>query len=200
MSISKPHFLLFSDAQQGSSRTECSGRWRFVLESCHSKRKIEATDTEPDGEHQRLELLAFVRGLEALDQPSRVTLVTASRYVNRGLRFGLEEWRDNGWRWDRFGSRVHVKNHDLWQRVDRALRFHTVECRWWRRDRATESRQATRDAAHLSDDPIERDSTSNIRSGAPPIFRSFLRFLSSLLSLVTGRPPRRPNWRPRLAF
>jgi hypothetical protein len=31
---------------------------------------------------------------------------------------------------------VPIKNRDLWQRVDRALEFHHVECRTWRIDRA----------------------------------------------------------------
>jgi ribonuclease HI len=78
--------------------------------------------------------LAVVRGLEALAQPSRVTLVTHSRYVNRGLTYGLAEWRANGWQWEHFGQMVPVKNRDLWQRVDRALLFHQLDCRRWRFD------------------------------------------------------------------
>ena len=39
-------------------------------------------------------LLAVVRGLEALPEPSRVTLVTTSGWIRRGLRFGLDNWRD----------------------------------------------------------------------------------------------------------
>jgi hypothetical protein len=80
---------------------------------------------------ERLELLAVVRGLEALDGPARVTLVTRSRYVSRGIRFGITEWRANEWQWERFGRVVPVKDHDLWQRVDRALLFHRVECQSW---------------------------------------------------------------------
>ena len=75
-----------------------------------------------------------VRGLEALEQPSRVTVVTPSRYVSRGFLFGLEEWRENGWRWERFGEMTAIKNRDLWQRIDRAMQYHQVECRVWRFD------------------------------------------------------------------
>ena len=66
--------------------------------------------------------------LESLDQPSQVTLVECGRYVRQGLQYGLAEWRENGWRWEFFGDMVPVKNGDLWQRLDRALRFHQVEC------------------------------------------------------------------------
>jgi hypothetical protein len=89
------------------------------------------SDEEATACGERLELLAVVRGLEALDGPARVTLVTKSRYVSRGLRFGMAEWRVNDWQWERFGRVVPVKDHDLWQRVDRALLFHQVECQAW---------------------------------------------------------------------
>jgi len=98
-----------------------------VLESADGANRLEAADQER-ASSERLELLALVRGLEALDQPSKVTLVTSSRYVSRGIRFGLTQWRDNGWHWERFGQMSPIKDHDLWQRVDQALQFHEVEC------------------------------------------------------------------------
>ena len=139
----RPHYLLFSDADTDSA-SDNPRRWRFRLEALDGTAELEAADEEPELERDRLALLAVVRGLEALDQPSRVTLVTSSRYVARGLRFGLEDWRQNCWQWERFGRLTPVKNNDLWQRVDRALRFHQVECRTWRFD-----------AAHV-DRPVQR--------------------------------------------
>ena len=95
---------------------------------------FEAGGIEPDVRGERLELLCVVRGLEALDQPSRVTLITSSTYVREGIRYGLQQWRANGWRWESFGKMVPVKNQDLWQRVDAALQFHRLECQVWRFD------------------------------------------------------------------
>jgi len=60
-----------------------------------------------------------------------VTLVTKSRYVSRGMKRGLADWRANSWHWERFGRVVPVRDHDLWRRVDRALHFHQVDCRLW---------------------------------------------------------------------
>src|SRR5262245_14269365 len=117
MSVPAPHFLLFSDARRKSTAGNNSGRWRFVLEAVDGADKLEATDIEPGTPGDRLDLLAVVRGLEALDQPSRVTLVTSSRYVSEGLRYGLTEWRETNWHWECFGKMVPIKNHDLWQRV-----------------------------------------------------------------------------------
>lgn len=141
MSVPLPHFLLISEAEwELSSSIAASrgvaGRWRFVLEATDGSSALEAADEDAAEDGERLELLAVVRGLEALEQPSRVTLVTSSRYVCQGIRFGLEEWRETDWQWERFGELVPIKHADLWRRVDTALRYHSVECRTWRIDRA----------------------------------------------------------------
>ncbi|HUT12222.1 MAG TPA: RNase H family protein [Thermoguttaceae bacterium] len=125
MSVSIPHYLLFSQA----SPTDDSGRWHFVLRSTDGAEQFEAEDDEPAVRGERLALLTIVRALEALDRPSQVTLVGCSPYVQRGVEYGLPEWRDNGWRWEFFGQMVPVKNGDLWQRMDRALCFHRLDCR-----------------------------------------------------------------------
>ncbi len=131
MNASAPHYLLFSDSRDAAEPS----RWRFVLRSSDGSRHLVAEDIEPGTQGERLELLTVVRGLEALDQPSRVTLMTSSAYVREGIRYGLTEWRRSGWRWEAFGQLIPVKNSDLWQRLDHALRFHQVECRRWRVDR-----------------------------------------------------------------
>ncbi len=132
MNASIPHYLLFSEAIDGDP----SGRWRLKLRSADGALQFEADEIEPATRGERLALLAVVRGLEALDQPSRVTLVTSSAYVREGIRHGVSEWRRNGWCWEFFGQMVPVKNRDLWRRIDRAMSFHDVECRTrnWRFD------------------------------------------------------------------
>jgi ribonuclease HI len=120
-----PRYVLFSQV----NRAFGPGRWQFALCRADGLEKLEASDIEPEARGERLDLLTVVRALEALDQPSRVTLVGCSLYVRRGMQYGLEEWRGNGWRWEFFGQMVPVKNGDLWQRMERALRFHRVDCR-----------------------------------------------------------------------
>jgi ribonuclease HI len=128
MHASTPHYLLFSEAS-GAPRSV--GRWRFVLQSIGGDAHVSAEDAEPGARSSRLELLAVVRGLEALDGPSRITLLTNSRYVKRGICRGLAHWRERSWRWERFGHLVPIRDYDLWQRVDRAMGFHQVECCEW---------------------------------------------------------------------
>ena len=123
-----PHFLLFVEARAARDH----GTWRFVLAELGTTDSLSATDVEPVACHERLELFGLVRGLEAIDRPGRVTLVTNSRYLSRGLKRGLVDWRAQDWQWERFGQLVPVRNHDLWRRVDRALQFHELDCRLWR--------------------------------------------------------------------
>lgn len=132
MNIPTPHFFLYSQASRESERDE----WSFVLKAADGSAILKAADAEPDTHGERLELLAVVRGLEALEQPSRVTLVTPSRYVKRGINYGLPEWGRNGWKWEHFGEMVPVKNQDLWQRLDRALKIHRIAGAQWRVDAA----------------------------------------------------------------
>jgi ribonuclease HI len=149
-SDARAHYLLFSEANAGGGH----GVWRFVLDKVGEESRLSVADAEPLECRERLELLAVVRGLEALDEPSRVTLVTKSRYVSRGLRRGLAEWRANGWQWECFGRLVPVRDHDLWRRVARALEFHQIECRVWRFD--GESRVAVSGAASQDSSPAGR--------------------------------------------
>jgi ribonuclease HI len=124
MNTSTPQYLLVAEA----SHTDDSGWWRFVFRAADGDEQFEVADVEPRVRGDRLDLLTLVRALESLDQPSRVMLVGCSRYIRQGVECGLAEWRKNGWRWEFFGDMVPVKNGDLWQRLDRALRFHQVEC------------------------------------------------------------------------
>jgi ribonuclease HI len=136
--VAQPHYLLFCDTHhcdnqfRDSSLGGCaggSGRWHFVLERLDGPERLEAADSETSVNRERLALLSVVRGLEALEQPSQVTLVTTSRYVDRGLRYGLGNWREADYMWERFGEQRPVRNSDLWRRVDTAMQFHGVKCR-----------------------------------------------------------------------
>ncbi len=112
------------------------GSWRFVIQAADGQIQLDASDIEPGVTGERLDLLTVVRGLEALEQESCVTLVTDQRYVIRGMRYGLEEWREQDWKWSRFGDLVDINHADLWRRLDHALSFHQVQCRQFRIDPA----------------------------------------------------------------
>ena len=133
MSVIKPHYLLFCEGDVGSGNgfdSDEACRWRFILENVETGQKTDACDYEEALHPDRIALIAVIRGLEALDQPSKVTMITNNRYVARGLQYGLSEWRESDFCWEHFGSIQPIRNADLWRRVDIALRYHEVTCRW----------------------------------------------------------------------
>jgi ribonuclease HI len=169
MHARSPEYVLFCESTGGTPGVPTSrDAWRFVLQSSDGGERLEAADSEPDARGERLDLLAVVRGLEALDQPSHVTLVTTSRYVRHGLVYGLAEWRENDWRWDRFGEFAPVKNADLWRRIDQALAYHSLVCRTWRTEEPSETHSD-------SPDRIQSDPSHEIPAPKWPKVRSRLR-------------------------
>ncbi len=87
----------------------------------------ELSGGEVETTNQRMELLAAIEGLRALKRRSRVTLVTDSEYVRRGMEEWIEGWEARGWR---TSSKKRVKNRDLWEVLLELSRCHEVEWRW----------------------------------------------------------------------
>ena len=119
--------------------------------------------------------------------PSRVTLLTRSRYVRRGIRRELNQWRERRWRWERFGKLVPIRDHDLWQRVDRALQFHQVECCAWSDD-ATRRPAAT---VARSDRQARRSSRTIAAASRPCWAAAPRRFDTNFGHLAAGVYPGR---------
>lgn len=125
-----PHFLILCEASEPTG-PETPGTWKFMCQQLNGDLRIDVSEQEPGLAGQRLHLLSVIRGLESLEQPSKVSLITGSRYVGRGIRHSLQVWKDNDWQWEHFGVMRPIKHKFLWQRIERALQHHDVECRVW---------------------------------------------------------------------
>jgi ribonuclease HI len=79
--------------------------------------------------NNRMELMAAIAALEALKRPCSVDIHTDSQYLRNGIMSWINSWKRNGWR---TADRKPVKNVDLWQRLDAALRPHQVRWHWVR--------------------------------------------------------------------
>ncbi len=119
----RSEYLLVCEARSTSLN---EGSWHFTLETADGQSVFDAGDDDL-GDLNRLTLLAAVRGLEAIDGPSAVTLLSNNRYLIRSLSDSLPRWRDNNFVWEHFGRRIDVQHADLWRRIDRALSIHRVE-------------------------------------------------------------------------
>jgi ribonuclease HI len=74
-----------------------------------------------------MELMAAIAALEALKRPAVVRVHTDSQYVKNGITEWVAQWKRRGWR---TADKKPVKNSDLWQRLDAAIKPHRIEWIW----------------------------------------------------------------------
>ena len=103
------------------------GGWGVLLRLGEHEKRLYGGELETT--NNRMELLAAIRGLEALKRPASVILTTDSQYVMKGVREWMPNWKKRGWK---TASKQPVKNVDLWQQLDALVSQHEVEWRWVR--------------------------------------------------------------------
>ena len=94
-------------------------RWRGV--------EKELSGGEADTTNNRMELMAAIKGIEALKLSPAADLYTDSKYVIDGITKWIAGWKKNGWR---TAAKKPVKNKDLWQHLEQALDGHEVAWHW----------------------------------------------------------------------
>ncbi len=77
--------------------------------------------------NNRMELLAAIRGLEAVSEACQVDLTSDSQYVRKGITEWLKGWKAKGWQ---TSAKKPVKNKDLWQLLDAQAQRHQVSWHW----------------------------------------------------------------------
>jgi ribonuclease HI len=103
------------------------GGWGVLLR--YEEQERELYGYQAQATNNQMELMAAIRGLEALKQPCEVSLTTDSKYVLQGMTEWLAGWKRKGWR---SASGQPVKNQDLWQRLDSAAQPHKIKWNWVR--------------------------------------------------------------------
>ncbi|MGB1328195.1 MAG: ribonuclease HI [Porticoccaceae bacterium] len=83
------------------------------------------------GEHEttnnRMELMAVIKGLSALQRPCEVKVTSDSTYVLKGIQEWMPNWKARGWK---TASKKPVKNVDLWQQLDQLVDMHSIDWQW----------------------------------------------------------------------
>ena len=78
--------------------------------------------------NNRMELMAAIAGLEALNRPCEVELYSDSKYVTDAFnQHWIDNWVKNNWKRGKSGP---VKNIDLWKRLLKAMEPHRVTFCW----------------------------------------------------------------------
>ncbi|HRD27804.1 MAG TPA: ribonuclease HI [Caulobacter sp.] len=118
-----PKVLIYTD---GACRGNPGpGGWGAILIS--GGREKELCGGERATTNNRMELMAAIQALEALNKPCKVELHTDSQYMRNGIMTWIHGWKARGWK---TADKSPVKNEDLWKRLDAARARHEVDWRW----------------------------------------------------------------------
>ena len=123
-----PQITAFTDG--ACSGNPGPGGWGAILvarEGDAVLRERELSGGEAMTTNNRMELLAAIAALEALERPAEVTMVTDSAYVKGGITEWMAGWKRRGWR---TAGGDAVKNVDLWRRLEAAAAPHRVRWTW----------------------------------------------------------------------
>src|SRR6056300_1135952 len=101
------------------------GGWGVLLRYGDAEKEL--FGGEHDTTNNRMELMAVIKGLEALNRASSVTVTTDSKYVKNGITEWIHNWKRNGWKTD---AKKPVKNEDLWRELDDMVAKHQVTWQW----------------------------------------------------------------------
>ena len=121
---------LFAYTDGACSGNPGPGGWGVLMVASDSDdplRERELSGGESHTTNNRMELMAAISALEALERPSEITVVTDSAYVKGGITEWLPGWKRRGWR---TAGGAPVKNDDLWRRLEAACAPHRVRWTW----------------------------------------------------------------------
>ena len=126
--MSDPSLLVVEAFTDGACKgNPGKGGWGVLLRYGEHERELYGYQAEAT--NNQMELMAAIRGLEALTQPCEVSLTTDSKYVLQGMTEWMAGWKRKGWK---SASGQPVKNQDLWQRLDKAAQSHKIKWNWVR--------------------------------------------------------------------
>lgn len=99
-----------------------AGGWGAVLIYGENEKRLQGGEELTT--NNRMELMAAIKGLEALKRPCKVNLYSDSAYLVNAFNQGwLKNWQRNGWK---TAKKEPVENQDLWQRLLALAQIHDI--------------------------------------------------------------------------
>ena len=107
---------------------------------------------EQNTTNNRMELLAAINALNALEMPSTITVVTDSVYVKDGITKWIFGWKSRGWK---TAAKKPVKNVELWRDLDAATQRHSVTWEWIKGHAGHEENEKADELARAGMEPFK---------------------------------------------
>ncbi len=102
------------------------GGWGAILR--YGKYERQMSGGEKQTTNNRMELLAIISALKALNEPCKVFIHSDSKYVIDAVVLGwAKKWKANGWMRNKKDRALNV---DLWEQLLELLDKHEVEFEW----------------------------------------------------------------------
>ncbi len=101
------------------------GGWGAILTFGDHEKQLKGGEAVTT--NNRMELMAAIAALEALKFPCTVELHTDSQYLRNGITEWISKWKRDSWR---TADKKPVKNIDLWQRLEEAIKRHEIHWHW----------------------------------------------------------------------
>jgi len=89
------------------------GGWGALIIEGNTKNEI--FGGQANTTNNRMEILAVIMALKAINTKSEITVFTDSTYVQKGISEWIGKWKINGWK---TSNKKEVKNKDLWIQLD----------------------------------------------------------------------------------
>jgi len=101
------------------------GGWGVLIEYEDFNKELFGGDKHTT--NNKMELMAAIQGLKALNENCIVHLTTDSKYVMDGINSWIMNWKKNNWK---NSQKQSVKNKDLWIQLDKLNEQHDVNWHW----------------------------------------------------------------------
>ena len=101
------------------------GGWGFIIKfGVHEK---EDSGSVKHATNNQMELMAVIKGLEAIKEPCDIQLFSDSKYVLDGLEKWIHNWKAKGWK---TAARKDVANKEMWIELDKLRNKHKIQFNW----------------------------------------------------------------------
>ena len=101
------------------------GGWGVLIETGNHSNELKGFQL--DTTNNQMELMAVIKGLEAIEKNTSLEIITDSQYVMNGMKQWIINWKKNGWK---TASKKPVKNKELWQKLDGLVKDYTIHWKW----------------------------------------------------------------------
>ncbi len=102
-----------------------NGGWGVLLRYGETEKTLHGGELMTT--NNRMELMAVIKGLEALSKSCEVAITTDSKYVLSGITEWIDNWKMRNWK---TVAKKPVLNVDLWKQLDQLVAGHQIEWNW----------------------------------------------------------------------